>query len=182
MWPSINFHYNLWRPRLAPNPLVLSVTGGNFPFLTARKKPADVGSPDHCQPRFYQFHTRNSAIWVFFSFFLFPPSWQKKVSNVFPTSAPLLPSQFWFLIARAWPFKGLQSPQGTGTASLAWWGRGVRGGAHGISESVSKWEQRWSPLSTLQPGCRTAFLTGRATGFLFRIQNALCWETSEASV
>lgn len=39
---SINFHRNLPRPRRAPDPLLLSVTGGNFPFLPARKKPADV--------------------------------------------------------------------------------------------------------------------------------------------
>lgn len=104
MWPSINFHYNLWRPRLAPNPLVLSVTGGNFPFLTARKKPADVGSPDHCQPRFYQFHTWNSAIWVFFSFF-FPLHDRKKSQMFFQPQHPCYPPSFGFLLPEPGPSK-----------------------------------------------------------------------------
>lgn len=182
MWPSINFHYNLWRPRLAPNPLVLSVTGGNFSFLTARKKPADVGSPDHCGPRLYQFHTGTllfefSFLSFFFSLLMAEVS-HKCFSNIStPVALPVLVSS-----CQPGPSKACQSPQRTGTASLAWWGVGVRSGAHGSSESVSKWEQRWSLLSTLQPGCRAVFLTSHTTGFLFRTQDALRWEPSEASV
>lgn len=107
MWPSINFHYNLWRPRLAPNPLVLSVTGRNFSFLTARKKPADVGSPDHCGPRLYQFHNGTLLFeFSFLSFFFFPPHGRSKSQMFFQHQHPCCPPSSGFLLP-AWPFKSL---------------------------------------------------------------------------
>lgn len=133
MWPSINFHYNLWRPRLAPNPLVLSVTGGNFPFLTARKKPADVGSPDHCWPRLDQFHT-GTLLWVFFSFFssfFFFLLMAEKSHKCFSNLSTPVALQVLVSYCQPGPSKACPSPQRTGTASLAWWGGGVRSGARG---------------------------------------------------
>lgn len=181
MWPSINFHYNLWRPRLAPNPLVLSVTEGNFSFLTARKKPADLGSPDHCEPRLYHFHTRTLLFeFSFLSFFLFLfflLTAERKSQMFFQPQYLCCPPSSGFLLT-AWPFKSLPVTSETWHCppGLVRWESEER-----CSRDLRIcFQMRAEVVPALYP---TTWLQGNlsnrfsiSTGFLFRTQHVLCWE------
>ena len=139
---SINFHCNLRRPRRAPDPLLLSVTGGNFPFLPARKKPADVRTSapgarlrlDRCGPGLHQCHSQARPL-RHSRFFL--PLRQKRPESVFPTPAPpALPVQF---PSAAWPFRGLALLVGLPRPPGC---------------SLTRWHCSWAgrPCSALVPG------------------------------
>ena len=122
---SISFHRNLPRPRRAPDPLLLSVTGGNFPFLPARKKPADVRSlalgarprPDRCGPGL---HPRRHRAWPLRRSRFFLPLRQKTPESIFPIPAPPALPVHRFLSA-AWPsWRGCHGRPG---CSLTRWHR-----------------------------------------------------------